>query len=252
MRQTRGDPAASGDRSRGALKEGVYAGPGTRRHYALDGETRTLCGGSAARLHRWASAWFVVEPKDRCQRCDALVGDRGNELHGERTPADLIFFGLEIPARMSRSQRVMFHELRASHERRRAAEPPPPPPGATFEDPPFVFEEDPLVHRRRVDKPELSRVLNDVYARNQTGKKWHRVYMVGQLPTDQRLARYGRSMLLACGGAASEHEPDKGWDFSPIPLRSDVPPVDQICKLCRQSDAKYGKGEIPNTSRWDR
>ena len=94
--------------------------------------------------------------------------------------------------------------------------------------------------------------LNDVYARNPNGKKWHRVYMVGRARMDGTLAPYGRSMLLVCGGAASEFEPGEGWVFSTTPLRTDVPPPDQICKLCRQSDAKYGKGEIPNTTRWDR
>jgi hypothetical protein len=248
--------STTGTSARGAkaqpLTEGVYAGPGTRKHYALDGQTRTLCGGSAARLHRWGSAWYVVERKERCQRCDALVGDRGNEPHGERTPADLILFGLEIPAHMSRSEREMYEELRESHERRQAAEPSPPPLGATFDDPPFVYAEDPLVTRLRVHQPELSRVLNDVYARNPNGKKWHRVYMVGRGGTNGRLARYGRSMLLVCGGAAHEFVPDEGWVFSPTPLRTDIPPPVEVCKLCRQSDAKYGRGEIPNTLRWDR
>jgi hypothetical protein len=35
-------------------------------------------------------------------------------------------------------------------------------------------------------------------------------------------------------------------------LRLDIPEPDEICKACRQSDAKYGKGDIPNVYRWDR
>ena len=105
-------PAQAKASARGAthgetLTEGVYAGPGTRKHYALDGATRLLCGGSPARLHRWASAWYLVEAKDRCARCDSLVGERGNEAHGKRTIADMIVLGLEAPADMSRAQRAI-------------------------------------------------------------------------------------------------------------------------------------------------
>jgi hypothetical protein len=243
---------ANGKPPRETLREGVYAGPGARKHYALDGSTRLLCGGSAARLHRWASAWYLVETKERCGRCDALVGDRGNTSHGAPTIADMIVLGLEAPKDMPGAQRTRYERERAIHLELRAAEPPQPEPGSTFSDPPFVYAEDPTLTKQRITQSTLSRVLNDAYGRNQTGKKWHRVYQVGQPYTDERMSRYGRSLLFVCGGAAHEFEPNDGWVFSPIALRSDVPATDAICKLCRQSDAKYGKGEIPNTSRWDR
>ena len=234
------------------LAEGVYAGPGSRKHYALDGRTRLLCGGSPARLHRWASAWYLVDAKDRCARCDSLVGERGNEAHGAPTIADMIVLGLEAPADMPPAQRAEYERERAIHLRIRAGQPPPPAPGSTFTDPPFVYAEDPAVTKQRVTQSTLSRVLNDVYGRNPNGKKWHRVYQVGQRYTDAHMARYGRSLLFVCGGAASEFEPDNDWVFSPTPLRTDVPPADEICRSCRQSDARHGKGEIPDTSRWDR
>jgi hypothetical protein len=244
--------AGSGTRGE-TLLEGVYAGPGSRKHYALDGQTRLLCGGSPARLHRWASAWYLVDAKERCARCDSLVGERGNEAHGARTIADMIVLGLEAPANIPPAERARYERERAIHMKLRAGEPPPPAPGSTFDDPPFVFAEDPAVTKQRVTKSTLSRVLNDVYGRNQNGKKWHRVYQVGHAHTDnEHMARYGRSFLFACGGAASEFEPGDDWVFSPTPLRTDVPGPDEACKSCRQSDAKYGKGEIPNTARWDR
>ena len=244
--------AASGTRSE-TLTEGVYAGPGSRKHYALDGQARLLCGGSPARLHRWASAWYLVDANDRCARCNSLVGERGNEAHGARTIADMIVLGLEAPANMSPAQRAMYERERAIHVNLRAAEPSLPAPGSTFDDPPFVFAEHPALTKRRITQSTLSRVLNDVYGRNPNGKKWHRVYQVGQPNTDnEHMARYGRSFLFVCGGAASEFEPNDNWVFSPTPLRTDVPAPDETCKSCRQSDAKYGKGEIPNTARWDR
>lgn len=109
-------------------------------------------------------------------------------------------------------------------------------------DPPFVY---------RIPLRDIARhVVNDVYVRNRTGKKWHRVYRVGVRSNDPRLARYGRGFLLVCGGAANEFEPDDGWVFKPTVMTTEVPEPDEIC--CRQSDARYGKGDIPNTSRWDR
>lgn len=107
---------------------------------------------------------------------------------------------------------------------------------------PFVYG-DPI-------NPSLERVINDVYARNPTGKKWHRVYAVSA--PNPKIADYGRSFLLVCGGAASEFEPDKTGGFTPTPLRLDIPEPTEICKSCSQSDAKYGKGDIPDTTRWDR
>jgi hypothetical protein len=243
---------AGGEKPSNTLTEGVYAGPGSRKHYALDGGTRLLCGGSPARLHRWASAWYLVEAKDRCARCDSLVGERGNEAHGARTIADMIVLGLEAPADMPRAQRAVYERERLIHLNLRAAEPSPPAPGSTFSDAPFVYAEDPAVTKQRVTQSSLSRVLNDVYGRNKNGKKWHRVYQVGRGQPGEQMARYGRSFLFVCGGAASEFEPDDNWVFSPTPLRTDIPPPDEICKSCRQSDAKYGKGEIPSTTRWDR
>ncbi len=98
--------------------------------------------------------------------------------------------------------------------------------------------------------PSLERVINDVYARNRTGKKWHRVYAVSA--PNPKIAEYGRSFLLVCGGAASDFEPDPNGGFIQTPLRLDIPEPSEICGSCRQSDAKYGKGDIPNTKRWDR
>ena len=136
----------------------------------------------------------------------------------------------------------------------RAAEPAPPAPGSTFADPPFVFAEDPAVTKWRVTQSTLSRVLNDVYGRNPNGKKWHRVYQVGQVNTDnEHMARYGRSFLFVCGGAGVRARARRRLGSSrQTPLRTEVPGPDEICKSCRQSDAKYGKGEIPSTTRWDR
>jgi hypothetical protein len=115
-------------------------------------------------------------------------------------------------------------------------------------DPPYAFRE-PL----RLD--QLNHVINDVYVRNRTGKKWHRVYRVAYTfvgNPNPRLGGYGRSLMLVCGGAAYDREPDEDWTFEPTPVRIDVPGPDEICKACRQSDARYGKGDIPNTRRWDR
>jgi hypothetical protein len=120
--------------------------------------------------------------------------------------------------------------------------------GATAEQParaieaPFVFG-DPI-------NSSLERVVNDVYARNRTGKKWHRVYAVSA--PNPKIPDYGRSFLLVCGGAASDFEPDPTGGFLTTPLRLDIPEQVEICGSCRQSDAKYGKGDIPDTTRWDR
>ena len=123
-----------------------------------------------------------------------------------------------------------------------ATPPDPEPAGARASDDPFVYGE-PI-------NPSLERVVNDVYARNRTGKKWHRVYAVSA-PHPQ-LADHGRSFLLVCGGVAFESEPDPRGGFTPTPLRLDIPEPAEICGACRQSDAKYGKGDIPNIYRWDR
>jgi hypothetical protein len=116
------------------------------------------------------------------------------------------------------------------------------------EDPPFVY-------RDPVDRSGLNRVMNDVYTRNSTGKKWHRIYGVGYAmagSNNERLASYGRSFIFPCGGAGSESEPSADWSFRPMPLLAGVPDEASICKACRQSDAKYGKGDIANRFRWDR
>lgn len=81
--------------------------------------------------------------------------------------------------------------------------------------------------------------------------------------TSSRRPRYGRGFALVCGGGACEFEPregvgpdvppgPEGWGFEPTPFRTDIPEADEICNLCRQSDAKYGKGDIPSKTRWDR
>jgi hypothetical protein len=115
-------------------------------------------------------------------------------------------------------------------------------PRAPATDAPFVYG-DPI-------NPSLERVVNDVYARNRTGKKWHRVYAVSA--PHPRLVDHGRSFLLVCGGVAFEFEPDPPTGFTPTPLRLDIPEPAEICGSCRQSDAKYGKGDIPDKTRWDR
>jgi hypothetical protein len=98
--------------------------------------------------------------------------------------------------------------------------------------------------------PSLERVVNDVYARNRTGTKWHRVYAVSA--PNPHIADHGRSFLLVCGGVAFEFEPDPRAGFTPTPLRLDIPQAAEICGACRRSDARYGKGDIPNIHRWDR
>ena len=121
--------------------------------------------------------------------------------------------------------------------------------------PPAEAGHPPFAYRAPLDTGTLNHVINDVYVRNRTGKKWHRVYSVGYTfvgNANPRLAGYGRSLALVCGGAAAESEPDDGWVFKPTPIRTDIPPAEEICKACRQSDAKYGKGDIPNVFRWDR
>jgi len=114
--------------------------------------------------------------------------------------------------------------------------------GAASSDAPFVYG-DPI-------NPSLERVVNDVYARNRTGKKWHRVYAVSA--PHPMIVDHGRSFLLVCGGVAFEFEPDPRAGFTPTPLRLDIPESVEICGACRRSDAKYGKGDIPDMTRWDR
>jgi hypothetical protein len=115
------------------------------------------------------------------------------------------------------------------------------PPASLPSEAPFVYG-DPI-------NPSLERVVNDVYARNRTGKKWHRVYAVSA-PHPQ-IADHGRSLLLVCGGVAFEFEPDPPG-FTPTPLRLEIPEPAEICGACRRSDARYGKGDIPDKTRWDR
>ena len=69
-----------------------------------------------------------------------------------------------------------------------------------------------------------------------------------RLGADPKIAEYGRSFLLVCGGAASRLRagPERAA-FIQTPLRLDIPEPVEICGSCRQSDAKYGKGDIPNT-----
>ena len=134
-----------------------------------------------------------------------------------------------------------------------------PAPTASTSDPPFIY--------REPRQLTLNHVLNDVYCRSKAGKKWHRVYVVGYDFADgtdgPALARYGRGYSFVCGDGVYEFEPregvgpdvppgPEGWVFEPTPFRTDVPDADDICKSCRQSDAKYGKGDIPSKTRWDR
>ncbi len=248
---------AKGGRSTGneALPEGVYTSEGDRMHYVGEGSARPLCGRSGANMWRWSSAWFVVDPKDRCRRCDALVGDRGTVAHGLPTEADMILFGIEPSVVMSPDRRDEYKRQHESLVRHKAAEPPPPTDASAFEDPPFVLLEDPAVNRRRNLTSMPNRVLNDVYIRNRSGKKWHRIYAVSpphRAEPGSRMADYGRGFIFPCGGAASEFEPEGGWVFRSLTLRSEVPAPDEICMACKRSDAKYGKGPIDSTTRWDR
>lgn len=115
------------------------------------------------------------------------------------------------------------------------------------EDPPFTY--------RTGDPPGTNHVTNDVYARTKNGERWHRVYRVayGHLRSgNARLHRYGRSFAFVSGHAGSEFEPDENWVFHPLDMVVGLPPLDAICRACRASDAKYGKGDIPNVFRWDR
>ncbi len=232
-----------------ALTEGVYAGPGRITHYMLEGRTTTLCGKEPKGLHRWASSWSFVEPAKRCKRCDALIGDRANERHGPPTYADVALFGV-VPPGLSEEQQEAFRvEWERDAARRRGD--PPPPAGATFSDPPFLYAKDPF-RRHGTHEPMYDRVINDVYVRIGNGKKWHRVYET-HLPNENPvLAPFGRGFLCPCGNVASDLLKDDNGAFYPLPLRTDVPEPDEICKACAQSDAKHGKlGDLP-TDRWDR
>ena len=246
--------AAKPEPKRGAvgdepLAEGVYAGPGRITHYVLEGRTRTLCGKQPKDLHRWASSWSFVEAGKRCKRCDALIGDRANERHGQPTFADVAIFGV-VPPDLSPEQQVVF---RAQWERdapRREGDPPPPA-GATFSDPPFLYAKDPF-RRHGTLEPTYDRVINDVYVRIGNGKKWHRVYETALPSENPVVAPYGRSFLCPCGNVASDYFLDENGEFYRLPLRTDVPEPAEICKACAQSDAKHGKlGDLP-TDRWDR
>ena len=114
------------------------------------------------------------------------------------------------------------------------------------DDPPFEYRREDRYH---------DIVSNDVYARTRTGKKWHRIHHVGYAfvgHANARLASHGRSYAFVCGGVAFEFEPNEGWVFSPTPIRTDAPPIADLCRACRQSDETHGKGTTPNIYRWDR
>ena len=232
-----------------ALSEGAYFGVGRIAHYVLEGRTTTLCGRRPTGLHRWSSAWHFVEPGKRCKRCDALVGDRGSERHGPPTYVDVALFGVEPPG-LSPAQRAAY---RAAWERdsvRRVGDPPPAA-GAAFSDPPFVYEKDPFRRHGTLESTH-DRVINDVYTRIGNGKKWHRIYETHTPSQNPVLAPYGRSFLFPCGNVGSDFDRDASGAFHRLPLRTDVPAADEICKACAQSDAKHGKlGDLPDV-RWDR
>jgi hypothetical protein len=114
------------------------------------------------------------------------------------------------------------------------------------DDPPFEY--------RRADR-HVDIVANDVYAQTKTGKKWHRIHHVGYQfvgHANPQLASYGRGFAFVCGDGVSEFEPSERWEFSPTPIRTDEPAAADLCRACRQSDAKHGKGTTPNKYRWDR
>ena len=118
-----------------------------------------------------------------------------------------------------------------------------------------MLEDSPFLYRDPIDRSGRNHVVNDVYTRNPTGKKWHRIYGVAYTnvgAANDRLASYVRSFTFPCGGAGSEFEPRDDWSFYPMPLLAGIPDEASICNGCRQSDAQYGKGDIPNRFRWDR
>lgn len=231
------------------LMEGAYCEMGGRTcHYVLDGETTPMCGTQPGALYRWMSIWSAVPRDERCAGCEPLVGPRGDQRHGWVTRHDPLADLDEL-----------FRRSHAEEERQLRARPraslkglPRIDPNGSFSDPPFVLIEDPQINRLRGGEP--NRVLNDVYAKNPSGKRWHRIYAVDH---DYRyvtmgLSAYGRGFIFPCGGAGSEFEPRHDWRFAPTLLLAGVPPLDEICKSCAQSDRKYGKGKIDSTTRWDR
>jgi hypothetical protein len=238
-----------------SLPEGVYANYGHLVHYVADGKAKPMCGGAAKDLWRWSSAWYLVESDRRCKRCDGLVGDRGNQAHGLPTELDMFVLGIEPPATMPEADRARIRETYEEGRRRDeaivlkaaafAA-----PPGTTFSDPPYVYAKNPA-RPRTSGESAFDRVINDVYTKTRNGKKWHRIYETHRPSQEPYLAPYGRSLLFPCGNAGSDFDRDDKGEFYAPPIRTDVPVPEEICRGCAQSDAKYGKGDIRNVSRWD-
>ena len=209
----------------------MYAAPMRPLHYALEDGERTLCSRSIRdlRLHRWASQWSLTEQGDRCKRCDARVGPRGDERHGPTTEADILLFGL-APPWLSTAELEAFKAEHARDQARFWSVPPPA--GVTFRDAPFELATDPQ-RIRGVLEPMGDRVVNEVYAQVREGLRWHRVVVLHQRSDHEYLEANGRSYSAACSYGVFEFERDPHTNQrEQSNLSTTPPPADQMCQGC--------------------
>ena len=200
-------------------------------HYVLEDGDRTLCGHSVhdLRLHRWASQWSLTEGDDRCKRCNARVGSRGDERHGPTTEADILLFGLAPPWLSPRE----LEAFKAEHARDQARFwSVPPPAGVTFKDPPFELATDPQ-RIRGVLEQSSDRVVNEVYAQVREGLRWHRIVALHQRSQYDYAAPRGRSYDAACAYGVFEFERNPRTNELEASNLSTTPPsAEQMCQGC--------------------
>jgi hypothetical protein len=211
------------------LQEGVYFEVDRRvGHYVLQGTSDTLCRSEAKVLYRLMSSWEFVPAAIRCSLCSPLVTELAATRHGWTARGDPPFAELH---RRSRDEEQ--RQYKAGGRPRRWQ--PRRPVGVTYSDPPFVL----VV----IDDYGADRVLNDVYGRAGAGKKWHRVDKVAAPSQQPHILSLGRGYLYPCGNGGEEFDRDPMTNtyFEARPLFVGVPPAEEICRSCAESDRRLGR-----------